>query len=75
MAYSFYPEKHVNVKIDGQCYEFLDNAYEKFKKLQGEKELLTLRLEANSSNPLVRKYPSFLAELGQRLMISYLGII
>jgi hypothetical protein len=30
LAYGFYPEKHVNVKIDGQCYEFLDNAYEKY---------------------------------------------
>jgi hypothetical protein len=57
LAYSFYPEKHVNVKIDGHCYEFLDNAYEKYKKLQGEKEILTLRLEANSIESPSTKIP------------------
>jgi hypothetical protein len=48
MAFSFYPEKHVNVKINDECYEFLDNAYEKYKKLQAEKELLIFRLQANA---------------------------
>ena len=48
MAFSFYPEKHVNVKINGECYEFLDNAYAKYKKLQAEKELLIFRLQANA---------------------------
>jgi hypothetical protein len=48
LAYSFYPEKHVNVKVNGQCYELLDNAYEKYKKLQAEKEILVLKLQANS---------------------------
>lgn len=48
MAFSFYPEKHVNIKINGECYEFLDNAYAKYKKLQAEKELLIFRLQANA---------------------------
>ncbi|MDQ3839029.1 MAG: hypothetical protein M3297_07155 [Thermoproteota archaeon] len=48
MAFSFYPEKHVNVKINGECYEFLDEAYTKYKKLQAEKELLIFRLQANA---------------------------
>lgn len=48
MAFSFYPEKHVNVKINGECYEFLDNAYTKYKKLQAEKEMLIFRLQANA---------------------------
>jgi hypothetical protein len=48
MAFSFYPEKHVNVKINSECYEFLDNAYAKYKKLQAEKELLIFRLQANA---------------------------
>ena len=48
MAFSFYPEKHVNVKINGECYELLDDAYTKYKKLQAEKELLILRLQANA---------------------------
>jgi hypothetical protein len=48
MAFSFYPEKHVNVKINGECYEFLDEAYVKYKNLQAEKELLIFRLQANA---------------------------
>jgi hypothetical protein len=48
MAFSFYPEKHVNVKINGKCYEFLDEAYTKYKKLQAERELLIFRLQANA---------------------------
>ena len=48
MAFSFYPEKHVNVKINGECYEFLDSAYMKYKKLQAEKELLIFKLQANA---------------------------
>ncbi|HYZ95655.1 MAG TPA: hypothetical protein VE524_03490, partial [Nitrososphaeraceae archaeon] len=48
MAFSFYPEKHVNIKINGECYEFLDEAYVKYKKLQAEKELLIFRLQANA---------------------------
>ena len=48
MAFSFYPEKHVNIKINGECYEFLDEAYAKYKKLQAEKELLIFRLQANA---------------------------
>lgn len=48
MAFSFYPEKHVNIKINGECYEFLDNAYAKYIKLQAEKELLIFRLQANA---------------------------
>lgn len=45
------------MKTDGQCYEFLDNAYEKYKKLQGEKEILTLRLEAISIESPSTKIP------------------
>jgi hypothetical protein len=48
MAFSYYPEKHVNVEINGECYEFLDDAYAKYKKLQAEKELLIFRLQANA---------------------------
>jgi hypothetical protein len=56
LAYGFYPEKHVNVKINEECYEFLDDAHIKYKKLQAERELLVLRLQANaieSSNAII----------------------
>jgi hypothetical protein len=48
LAYGFYPEKHVNVQINGECYEFLDDAHLKYKKLQAERELLVLKLQANA---------------------------
>jgi hypothetical protein len=56
LAYGFYPEKHVNVQINGECYEFLDDAHLKYKKLQAERELLVLKLQANaieSSNAII----------------------
>ncbi len=28
LAFSYYPEKHVNINLYGNCYEFLDNAFE-----------------------------------------------
>jgi hypothetical protein len=51
MAYSLYPEKHVNVKVNGECYEFLDNAHTKYENLQAQKELLMLRLQTNAIEP------------------------
>ena len=48
LAYGFYPEKHVNVKVDGKCYELLDNALTKYNRLQAERELLILKLQINA---------------------------
>ena len=31
LVYGFYPEKHVNMKVDEKCYEFLDNAFTKYQ--------------------------------------------
>jgi len=39
LAFSYYPEKHVNVKIDGTCYELLDTSNEKHKILRAENEI------------------------------------
>jgi hypothetical protein len=47
LAYGFYPEKHVNVKVDEKCYELLDNAFIKYNKLQAKRELLVLKLQTN----------------------------
>jgi hypothetical protein len=44
LAYGFYPEKHVNVKVDKKCYELLDNAFIEYNKLQAKRELLVLKL-------------------------------
>ncbi|MEJ7640854.1 MAG: hypothetical protein WKF36_01530 [Candidatus Nitrosocosmicus sp.] len=38
LAFSYYPEKHVNINPNGNCYEFLGNAYGDYKILELEKE-------------------------------------
>ena len=48
LAYGFYPEKHVNVKVDEKCYEFLYNALTKYNRLQAERELLVLKLQTHA---------------------------
>ena len=39
LAFSYYPEKHVNVDIDGRCYELLDESNEKHKILRAQNEI------------------------------------
>ena len=38
LAFSFYPEKHVNINLNGRCYELLDEAYSKYKDLEVQRE-------------------------------------
>ncbi len=38
LAFSYYPEKHVNINLNGRCYEFLDVAYAKYKNLEAQRE-------------------------------------
>ena len=47
-AYNFYPQKHVNINLNGDCYEFLDDAFSKYNllEIEKEKELLRLQLDA-----------------------------
>ncbi len=51
LAFSYYPEKHVNANLNGDCYEFLDNAYIKYKNLEMEKgkALKMLQIQAIGS--------------------------
>jgi hypothetical protein len=37
LAFSYYPEKHVNANFDGTCYELVDIAYIKYKNLEEER--------------------------------------
>ena len=39
VVYSFYPEKHENIKIDGKCYELVDAAHEKITALNAEMKI------------------------------------
>lgn len=45
LAFTFYPEKHVNVSIDGKCYELIDNANEKYQKLVAYNRLQILKMQ------------------------------
>ena len=47
LAFSYYPEKHVNVDIDGKCYELLDASNEKHKILRAEDEINIKQMQLN----------------------------
>ena len=47
LAFSYYPEKHVNVNIDGTCYELLDASNEKHKILRAENEINIKQMQLN----------------------------
>jgi hypothetical protein len=47
LAFSYYPEKHVNVDIDGTCYELLDASNEKHKVLRAENEINVKKMQLN----------------------------
>ena len=52
-AYNFYPHKNVNINLNGDCYEFLDEAFSRYKLLEKEKEkeLFRLQLDAIGNIP------------------------
>ena len=47
-AYNYYPQKNVNINLNGKCYEFLDVAYQKYQDLVTlrERELLKMQIAA-----------------------------
>ena len=47
LAFSYYPEKHENVDIDGTCYELLDESNEKHKILRAENEINVKKMQLN----------------------------
>src|SRR5215210_5792414 len=48
LAFSFYPHKHVNANLDGNCYEFLDTAYAKCKNMEMKKEKAAKMLQVQA---------------------------
>lgn len=58
VVYSFYPEKHENINVDGKCYELTGMAHEAFTNLVAENKKNTLLLqlkkieENNASIPI-----------------------
>jgi hypothetical protein len=47
LAFSYYPEKHVNVNVDGKCYELLDESNEKHKILRAQNEINMKNMQLN----------------------------
>ena len=47
-AYNYYPQKNVNINLNGKCYEFLDEAYQKYQDLVSLKERQLLKLQIDS---------------------------
>ena len=47
LAFTYYPEKHVNVSIDGRCYELLDESNEKHKILRAQNEINVKQMQLN----------------------------
>ena len=51
LAYSFYPEKHENVTVDGKCYELLGAAHEQYVNLAARRDIATLWLQLSKVEP------------------------
>jgi hypothetical protein len=47
LAFNYYPEKHVNVNVDGRCYELLDESNEKYKILRAQNEINMKKMQIN----------------------------
>src|ERR1051325_11452903 len=56
-VYSFYPEKHENIKIDGNCYELLGTAHEKFTNLNAAMKIKTMLLQISKVEPPNARVP------------------
>ena len=57
VVYSFYPEKHENIKIDGKCYELVDAAHEKITNLNAEMKIKTMLLQISKVEPANARIP------------------
>lgn len=56
VVFSFYPEKHENVSINGKCYELVDMAHEKITNLTAEMKITKMLLQISkieSKNALI----------------------
>ena len=51
VVYSFYPEKHENISIDGKCYELLGMAHQKYGNLTAEAEINKMILQISNVEP------------------------
>ncbi|HSA72745.1 MAG TPA: hypothetical protein VLD84_02220 [Nitrososphaeraceae archaeon] len=57
IVYSYYPEKHENMKIDGKCYEFVDAAHKKITTLDAEMKIKKMVLQISKVEPPNARIP------------------
>jgi hypothetical protein len=57
VVYSFYPEKHENINIDGKCYELVGIAHQKFRNLTAEMEIKKMILQMSKVEPNYASIP------------------
>jgi hypothetical protein len=56
LVFSFYPEKHENVRVNGNCYELVDEAHERIMNLTAELKITKMLLQISkieSQNALI----------------------
>jgi len=51
IVFSFYPEKHENVSIDGKCYELIGAAHAKITNLTAEMKITKMLLQMSKIEP------------------------
>jgi hypothetical protein len=51
LAFNLYPEKHVNVTVEGKCYELLNEANQRYQSLTSRNEIEKSRLLLNKIEP------------------------
>lgn len=56
-AYNYYPQKNVNINMNGDCFEFLDKAYSQYQLLESEREKELLKLQLDAIGPIVARIP------------------
>jgi len=56
-AYNYYPQKNVNINMNGDCFEFLDRAYSEYQLLEIDRQKELLRLQLDAIGPVVAPIP------------------
>jgi hypothetical protein len=67
LAFNFYPEKHVNVNIDGKCYELLDKANIQYQNLAASNRLLVLKMQIDYIESVGAKIPIIFSGYEERI--------
>lgn len=56
-AYNYYPQKNVNINMNGDCFEFLDRAYSEYLLLEIDRDKELLKLQLDAIGPVLTPIP------------------